>query len=209
MMGGRKHQQMKMEPASSGEPGVPSWAIRQACSSRRHSHGMTNQEMRDCDCVSVYLWHIRAKSQIAPPHKWIDSIQSTSAQQALRPNGHEYANDKEMELSMRRLSGHVRPVDRNRGTPYPSRLPTVGRTRLRLGPSFQEHQQEQGFSTLQELRAPESIESERKTTPFKKRQMTFMIARDIRRRAAQDLRKRNSTPRVGSTFICHASMTSS
>ena len=53
----------------------------------------------------------RARGEIVPRNRWIDKLNTRSAQSALRPDGKDFYVDPEMEFYVRCNSGHTRQVD--------------------------------------------------------------------------------------------------
>ena len=53
----------------------------------------------------------KARGEIVPRNRWIDKLNTRSAQNALRPDGKEFYVDSEMEFYVRCNSGHARQVD--------------------------------------------------------------------------------------------------
>ena len=133
----------------------------------------------------------KARGEIVPRNRWIDKLNTRSAQGALRPDGKDFYVDPEMELYVRCNSGHTRQVDiQSFGRPLFSEqkephcdgpdydLPTES-----IPPSPHPSRSEAphgGESTAQpkyRMRrlAPPSVEEERKIKPFSKKPITFMF----------------------------------
>ena len=53
----------------------------------------------------------KARGEIVPRNRWIDKLNTRSAQNALRPDGKEFYVDSEMEFYVRCNSGHTRQVE--------------------------------------------------------------------------------------------------
>ena len=53
----------------------------------------------------------KARGEIVPRNRWIDKLNTRSAQSALRPDGKDFYVDPEMEFYVRCNSGHTRLVD--------------------------------------------------------------------------------------------------
>ena len=53
----------------------------------------------------------KARGEIVARNRWIDKLNTRSAQNALRPDGKDFYVDSEMEVYVRRNSGHTRQVD--------------------------------------------------------------------------------------------------
>ena len=53
----------------------------------------------------------KARGEIVPRNRWIDKLNTRSAQNALRPDGNEFYVDPEMEFYVRCNSGHTRQVE--------------------------------------------------------------------------------------------------
>ena len=53
----------------------------------------------------------KARGEIVPRNRWIDKLNTRSAQNALRPDGKEFYNDPQMEFYVRCNSGHTRQVE--------------------------------------------------------------------------------------------------
>ena len=53
----------------------------------------------------------KARGEIVPRNRWIDKLNTRSAQSALRPDGKDFYVDPEMEFYVRCNSGHTRQVD--------------------------------------------------------------------------------------------------
>ena len=53
----------------------------------------------------------KARGEIVPRNRWIDKLNTRSAENALRPDGKEFYVDSEMEFYVRCNSGHTRQVE--------------------------------------------------------------------------------------------------
>ena len=165
----------------------------------------------------------KARGEIVPRNRWIDKLNTRSAQNALRPDGKDFYVDPEMEFYVRCNSGHTRQVEiQSFGRPlYPEQkephydepdydLPTES-----IPPSPHPSRSEAshgGESTAQpkyRMRrpAPPSIEEERKIKPFSKKPITFMFPASWS--TGSNLGNPSQTPRGDCTSTWHASMTSS
>ena len=134
----------------------------------------------------------KARGEIVPRNRWIDKLNTRSAQNALRPDGNEFHVDPEMEFYVRCNSGHTRQVEiQSFGRPlYPEQqkgphrdepdydLPTES-IPPSPHPSRSEalHEDEGTAQPKYRMRrpAPPSIEEERKIKPFAKKPVTFMF----------------------------------
>ena len=133
----------------------------------------------------------KARGEIVPRNRWIDKINTRSAQNALRPDGKEFYVDSEMEFYVRCNSGHTRQVEiqsfgrplyseqkephhdeQNHDLPTESIPPSPHPSR-----SEAPHEDEGTAQPKRRMRrpAPPSIEEERKSKPFSKKPITFMF----------------------------------
>ena len=133
----------------------------------------------------------KARGEIVPRNRWIDKLNTRSAQSALRPDGKDFYVDPEMEFYVRCNSGHTRQVDiQSFGRPLFSEqkephydepdydLPTEP-IPPSPHPSRSEapHGDESTAQPKYRMRrpAPPSVEEERKIKPFSKKPITFMF----------------------------------
>ena len=134
----------------------------------------------------------KARGEIVPRNRWIDKLNTRSAQEALRPDGKDFYVDPEMEFYVRCNSGHTRQVEiQSFGRPLYSEqqkeprhdepdydLPTDS-IPPSPQPSRSEAPQEDEGTAQPKHRmrrpAPPSIEEERKIKPFAKKPITFMF----------------------------------
>ena len=134
----------------------------------------------------------KARGEIVPRNRWIERLNTRSAQDALRPDGKEFYVDPEMEFYVRCSSGHTRQVE----------IQSFGRTlysEQQREPQHDEpdydfptesippsphpsrseapHEDEGTAQPKYRMRrpAPPSIEEERKIKPFAKKPITFMF----------------------------------
>ena len=128
----------------------------------------------------------KARGEIVPRNRWIEKLNTRSAQDALRPDGKEFYVDPEMEFYVRCNSGHTRQVEiQSFGRPLYSeqqREPQYDEPDYDLPtesippsphPSRSEapHEDEGTAQPKHRMRrpAPPSIEEERKIKPFAKK----------------------------------------
>ena len=133
----------------------------------------------------------KARGEIVPRNRWIDELNTRSAQNALRPDGKEFYVDSEMEFYVRCNSGHTRQVDiQSFGRPLYSEqkephhdepdydLPTESIPPSPHPSRFEAPHGDEGTAQPKyRMRrpAPPSMEEERKIKPFSKKPITFMF----------------------------------
>ena len=134
----------------------------------------------------------KARGEIVPRNRWIEKLNTRSAQDALWPDGKEFYVDPEMEFYVRCNSGHTRQVEiQSFGRPLYSEqqrepqhdepdydFPTES-IPPSPHPSRSEapHEDEGTAQPKHRMRrpAPPPIEEERKIKPFAKKPITFMF----------------------------------
>ena len=126
----------------------------------------------------------KARGEIVPRNRWIDKLNTRTAQDALRPDGKEFYVDSEMEFYVRCNSGHTRQVDiQSFGRPVYSEQkephhdePDYDLTTESIPPS-PPHGDEGTAQPKYRMRrpAPPSMEEERQIKPFSKKPLTFMF----------------------------------
>ena len=152
----------------------------------------------------------QAKNEIVPRGRWLDSLTSTSAYNALRHDGTSFFNDKDMEMYVRCIGGHSRSVElESIGRPLwedqqkheweePSyELP--GSSKYYENVDDDDEEDDQTYHTPHRSK-PSSYEKEYNIVPFSKKPVTFMFHSTYGNQLENILKKglepgRTSTPR--------------